>query len=226
MAHNLPAWHCAHPYKPGLIKILDTYHEITHPYLSGCLQSTLSPDHLPTMSICTPKLSGTQRCLAWDNAPEIMAGEGRVGCILTQVGVDTFSRSARGACAASWVCGATLISKGGARKSEPSCLRKERWKAEHSIRAESEGRGGGLCGASLAAVLGKRGAAFSPQISIVLGNRSGLSGGWVPRASPSQTNIPHPPLSASPHQVLVRAALLSLFSSLSQESLPKLWSCS
>lgn len=33
MAHNLPAWHCAHPYKPGLIKILDSYHEITHPSL-------------------------------------------------------------------------------------------------------------------------------------------------------------------------------------------------
>lgn len=116
----------------------------------------------------------------------------------TQVGVDTFPWSARGSLCCQlgvWSNIEQPVRKGGVRKSEPNCLRKERWKAEHSIRAESEGRGGGLHGASPAGVLGKRGAVFSPQISMVLGNRSGLSGLQSTPGHPHFTDIP--PLSLS-----------------------------
>lgn len=103
MAHNIPAWHCAHTYKPDLIKISDTYHEITHPYLCELqsLQSTLSPDHLSTMSIYTPKFNlhrerYTQGAWAWYNAPEIMVGEGRVGCIPNSGGCGYISQECQG----------------------------------------------------------------------------------------------------------------------------------
>lgn len=64
-------------------------------------------------------------------APEVMAGEGKVvSC--AEVGADTYPRSAR----ASRCCQLDVLSdiklpvnKGGAKKSERSCLRKERVKS-------------------------------------------------------------------------------------------------
>lgn len=158
--------------------------------------------------MCAPKLSdftgrGIKGTWAWDTAPEVAAGEGKavypvLGWVRTRIpGVP--GRAG----AASWVCWAISScrsAKGEWRKVNRVAWGRRGWKAEHSIRAESERKGGGLRGGSPAGVLGERGAAFARLL--VLGSgwcwETGLLlfylGCRVPQGSlhPHFTSTPHP----------------------------------
>lgn len=99
-----------------------------------------------------------------------------------------------GAWAASWVCGAILSS--WSAKGEGGKVNQVAWgrRGEKlSIALGLSQRGGEEAYVELVPpVSWERGAAFSPQISIVLGNRSGLSGLQSAPGDPHLTNVPHP----------------------------------
>lgn len=123
---------------------------------------------LPTSPTRTPRLSdftgrGIRGDWAWDRAPEVVAGKGKPYPKLRWVQTRVLGVPGRSG-AGSWVCWAIRScwsAKGEWRKVNRVAWGRREWKAEHSIRAESEGRGGGLRGACPARVLGERGATFT-----------------------------------------------------------------